>query len=346
MKEIRMVDLISQYTRIKKEIDEAISSVIDDSAFIRGKDVELFENELAAYLDIKNVIACGNGTDALQVALMSLGLEPGDEVITSDFTFIATAEVIALLGLKPVLVEPDPGSFNITAETINKSITERTRVIMPVHLFGQCADMEGILNFARKRNIFVIEDTAQATGACYTFSDGKKMMAGTMGDIGCTSFFPSKNLGCFGDGGAVFTNNDELASRIRSIVNHGMTKRYYHDHVGVNSRLDTIQAAILRVKLNYLDQYNRARSELADKYDKAFGNIKSITLPPAQKIAMADFSFKKGAIPKKAIKPYNTSEMADPSTIIRAALTCPENERLAISIWVAPTGMAVKKPIT
>lgn len=274
-----MVDLKVQYDHIKEEIGTAISLVLDSTAFIRGKEVQLFEEELASYLGVKNVISCGNGTDALQVALMTLGLKPGDEVITSDFTFIATAEVIALLGLKPVFVEPDPLTFNITTGAIEKAITARTRAIIPVHLFGQCADMEGIMALAREKGIYVIEDAAQATGSRYTFGDRSTAMAGTIGEIGCTSFFPSKNLGCFGDGGAIFTNDDSMASMIRSIVNHGMTRRYYHDHIGVNSRLDTIQAAVLRVKLKYLDSYNRARQQVAKKYDSAFANIKSLSLP-------------------------------------------------------------------
>lgn len=285
MKEIRMVDLQSQYNNIRQEIDNAISCVIGSATFIRGEEVALFEDELAGWLGVKNVISCGNGTDALQIALMALGLKPGDEVITTDFTFIATAEVVSLLGLKPVFVEPEPGTFNISVEAVKKAITDRTRAIIPVHLFGQCADMEQLLRLAGERAIAIIEDTAQATGAMYTFSDGRVAMAGTMGDIGCTSFFPSKNLGCFGDGGALFTNDDSLASMIRSIANHGMTRRYYHDHIGVNSRLDTIQAAILRVKLKYLNSYNRARQELAAKYDKAFRFQKGITIP-----ALSNFS--------------------------------------------------------
>lgn len=285
MKEITMVDLKGQYDRIKTEIDDAIRIVLSETAFIRGKEVGLFENELAEYLGVRNVISCANGTDALQVALMSLGLEPGDEVITSDFTFIATAEVIALLGLKPVFVEPDSSTFNITPEAIEKAITVRTKAIIPVHLFGQCADMEGIMALAKSRGLYVIEDTAQATGADFKFKDGTVAKAGTIGDIGCTSFFPSKNLGCFGDGGAIFTNNDTTAKLIRSIVNHGMTKRYYHDHIGVNSRLDTIQAAVLRIKLRYLDYYNNARQQLAEKYDNAFKIFKSINLPTRSKFS-------------------------------------------------------------
>jgi UDP-2-acetamido-2-deoxy-ribo-hexuluronate aminotransferase len=279
MEEIRMVDLKSQYNNIKDEIDTAIKSVIDSTAFIRGKEVGLFEEELGKFLDIANVIACGNGTDALQVALMALDLEPGSEVITTNFTFIATIEVIALLGLKPVLVEPEPGSFNISPEAVRSAISDRTKAIMPVHLFGQCANMEELKTIAQEHGLYLIEDTAQALGADYIFSDGKRSKAGTMSTIATTSFFPSKNLGCYGDGGAIFTNDNNLAGKIRSIVNHGMTKKYYHDYVGVNSRLDTIQAAILRTKLNYLDKYNEARAKAAEQYDKSFRFTNGILCP-------------------------------------------------------------------
>ena len=274
-----MVDLKTQYNNVKDEIDTAINSVIESTAFIRGREVSLFEEELANFLDIGNVIACGNGTDALQVALMALDLSPGDEVITTDFTFIATVEVIALLGLKPVLVEPYPGTFNISVSAVRDAITEKTRAILPVHLFGQCAAMEELMDIANEHQLHIIEDTAQALGSEYAFSDGRKAMAGTMGTIGTTSFFPSKNLGCYGDGGAVFTDDNKLAEKIRSIVNHGMTKRYYHDYIGINSRLDTIQAAILRVKLKYLDDYNQSRSKAAAKYYAAFRFTGGITCP-------------------------------------------------------------------
>jgi UDP-2-acetamido-2-deoxy-ribo-hexuluronate aminotransferase len=279
MKEIQMVDLGSQYERLKPEIDSAIKRVIDSTAFIKGPDVERFEQEMAAYLGIDHVVACGNGTDALQIAMMALGLKPGDEVITTNFTFIATVEVVALLGLKPVLTDPCPDSFNITPEAIEKAITPATRAIVPVHLFGQCCNMEPIIEIARKHNLYIIEDTAQANGADYVFSNGKRARAGTMGHVGCTSFFPSKNLGCYGDGGALMTCDPKLAAEIRSIINHGMKVRYYHDHIGVNSRLDTIQAAILRVKLEHLDNFNRARNEAAAFYDKAFAAIDEVTLP-------------------------------------------------------------------
>ena len=279
MKKIEMVDLRSQYIRLKADIDSAISGVIDSAAFIKGPDVKLFEEEMQRYLGVRNVISCANGTDALQIAMMALNLKPGDEVITTDFTFIATVEVVELLGLKLVLVEPDADTYNISVEAIEKAITPRTKAIVPVHLFGQCSDMEPILKLAEKHGIHVIEDVAQATGTDYTFSDGTAKKAGTMGIIGCTSFFPSKNLGCYGDGGAVFTDNDDLASLIRSITNHGMKVRYYHDNIGVNSRLDTLQAAVLRVKLRHLDAFNEARREVADYYDRELGNIQAVTIP-------------------------------------------------------------------
>ena len=279
MKKIEMVDLRSQYERYKADIDSAISGVISSTAFIKGPDVRLFEEELQRYLVVRNVIACANGTDALQIAMMALGLRPGDEVITTNFTFIATVEVVELLGLKLVLVEPDQHTFNISVEAIKKAITPRTRAIVPVHLFGQCADMESILDIANQHGIHVIEDAAQATGAEYRFSDGTVRKAGTMGKIGCTSFFPSKNLGCYGDGGALFTDDDELATLIRSITNHGMKVRYYHDTIGVNSRLDTIQAAVLRVKLRHLDAFNEARQRAAAYYDTALAALPGITLP-------------------------------------------------------------------
>ena len=279
MKELRMVDLKGQYDRIKDEIDSAIQSVLDSSAFIRGPEVAGFEEELASYLGVRHVIGCANGTDALQVALMALDLKPGDEVISTDFTFIATVEVISLLGLKPVFIDPEPDTFNISPEAIEKAISPKTKAIIPVHLFGQSADMEEILKIARKHNLYIIEDAAQAMGTEYIFSDGKRQKAGTMGDIGCTSFFPSKNLGCYGDGGAVFTNDDRLANLIRSITNHGSTKKYYHDDVGVNSRLDSIQAAVLRIKLRYLDEYNNARRNAASFYDRQLSRAPRIESP-------------------------------------------------------------------
>ena len=279
MQKIEMVDLRSQYERLKADIDSAVAGVISSTAFIKGPDVRLFEEELQRYLGVRNVIACANGTDALQIAMMALGLRRGDEVITTNFTFIATVEVIELLGLKAVLVDPDPGTFNITAEAIERAITPRTKAIVPVHLFGQCADMEPIIDLSHRHSLQIIEDVAQATGAEYRFSDGTVKKSGTMGTIGCTSFFPSKNLGCYGDGGALFTDNDELAALIRSITNHGMKVRYYHDTIGVNSRLDTIQAAILRVKLRHLDAFNEARQNAAAYYDRELSGLQGITIP-------------------------------------------------------------------
>jgi len=279
MKKIEMVDLRSQYERLRADIDNAVAEVISSTAFIKGPDVRLFEEELQRYLGVRHVISCANGTDALQIAMMALGLKPGDEVITTNFTFIATVEVIELLGLKTVLVEPDPDTFNISVEAVRKAITPRTRAIVPVHLFGQCADMEPLLELAREHGIHVIEDVAQATGAVYRLSDGTEKKAGTMGTIGCTSFFPSKNLGCYGDGGALFTDDDGLAALIRSITNHGMKVRYYHDTIGVNSRLDTLQAAILRVKLRHLDEFNEARRHAASHYDRELAGLRGISTP-------------------------------------------------------------------
>ena len=283
MREIQMVDLLAQYERLRPDIDNAIFSVINSSAFIKGPGVKLFEEELQEYLGVRNVISCANGTDALQLAMMTLGLKPGDEVITTNFTFIATIETVALLGMKPVIVDPDPGSFNISAEGIANAITEKTRAIVPVHLFGQCADMEGIMKLAARHNLLVIEDAAQATGSDYLFADGTRKKAGTIGNAGTTSFFPSKNLGCYGDGGAVYTDDDELARKIRSIANHGMKVRYHYNDIGINSRLDTIQAEILRVKLKHLDSFNRARQEVAAAYDRAFSGISQIVIPAREK---------------------------------------------------------------
>ncbi|MBW6501337.1 MAG: DegT/DnrJ/EryC1/StrS family aminotransferase [Bacteroidales bacterium] len=279
MREIQMVDLKAQYEKTGHEIDEAISSVLRSAAFIRGPEVKLFEEELQDYLSVRHVISCANGTDALQIAMMALGLKPGDEVITTNFTFIATVEVVALLGLKLVLVEPSPGDFNISPVEIRKALTPRTKAIVPVHLFGQCADMEAIMEISREHGLYVIEDTAQATGADFFFTDGSSGKAGTIGNIGTTSFFPSKNLGCFGDGGALFTNDDDLASKLRSIANHGMKQRYHYDDIGVNSRLDTLQAAILRVRLRYLDRHNNARRDVASRYDSAFSECQYIAVP-------------------------------------------------------------------
>lgn len=279
MKQIKMTDLNSQYLRIKEEIDEAIQEVIDSTAFIQGPQVNLFANSLSKYLNSKAVIPCANGTDALQIAMMALDCKQGDEVILPVHTYIATAEVIALLGLTPVFVEVDEKTFNIDVSLIESKITSKTFAIVPVHLYGQCADMEPLLKIAQKHNLYVIEDAAQALGAQYTFSDGSTMRAGTMGTVGCTSFFPSKNLGCFGDGGAVFTQDTILAEKIKVIANHGQKIKYHHEVIGVNSRLDTIQAAILNVKLKYLDVYEKSRNEVADFYDRELSSIPFIETP-------------------------------------------------------------------
>ena len=274
-----MVDLRGQYEKIKEAVDAGIREVIDSAQFVKGGKVKEFEEQLAQYLSVKHVIAVGNGTDALQIALMALGLKPGDEVITPTFTFIATAEVVALLGLTPVLVDVDYDSMCVTPEAIERAITSQTKAIVPVHLFGQNADMEGILAVARKYGLYVVEDACQSIGAKYTFSDGRVATSGTMGNIGCTSFFPSKNLGCYGDGGALFTDDDELAQKIRVIANHGMEVRYHHDVVGVNSRLDSIQAAVLLAKLPHLDEYIAARQRAAEYYNKAFEEDKRLLTP-------------------------------------------------------------------
>ena len=274
-----MVDLKGQYADIKQEVDTSIQEIIDNTAFINGPKVHQFQKNLENYLGVKHVIPCANGTDALQIAMMGLGLEQGDEVITADFTFAATVEVIALLKLTPVLVDVDPDNFNIDIDAIKKAITPKTKAIVPVHLFGQCANMEAIMQIAKEHNLYVIEDNAQAIGANYTYQDGTKAKAGTIGHVASTSFFPSKNLGCYGDGGAIFTNDDDLAHTIRGIVNHGMYERYHHDVVGVNSRLDSIQAAVLDAKLPHLDNYNQARRDAARKYNAALKDVPQITLP-------------------------------------------------------------------
>lgn len=274
-----MVDLRTQYENMQAEIDQAVLDVVRSSAFINGPEVKAFQQELENYLSVKHVIPCANGTDALQIAMMALDLQPGDEVITASFTYVATAEVIALLRLKPVLVEVNPETFNIDPEAIKKAITPKTKAIVPVHLFGQCADMDAIMEIAKEHHLFVVEDTAQAIGAVYTSKNGTSKKAGTIGTIGCTSFFPSKNLGCYGDGGALFTNDDTLATKIRMIANHGQSVQYVHDSIGVNSRLDSIQAAILRIKLKRLDQYASARNKAAEYYNTAFANHPKIKTP-------------------------------------------------------------------
>ena len=278
MKKIQMVDLQGQYEPLKAQIQASFAEVLDSAAFINGPQVQAFQKELEAYLQVKHVIPCANGTDALQIAMMGLGLKRGDEVITADFTFAATVEVIALLGLTPVLVDVDKDTFNINIEAIRKAITPKTKAIVPVHLYGRPANMEAIMQIAKEYNLYVIEDNAQAIGADFTWSDGRKQKVGTIGHVGATSFFPSKNLGCYGDGGAIFTNDDELAHILRGIVNHGMYIRYHHDVVGVNSRLDSLQACVLRAKLPHLDSYNQKRREAARLYtERLQGNPNIIT---------------------------------------------------------------------
>lgn len=282
MKKLQMVDLQTQYARIKQDIDAGIQEVIESAAFIKGPKVAAFQEHLEQYTGAKHVIPVGNGTDALQIALMGLGLKPGDEVITPTFTFIATAEVVALLGLTPVVVDVDWQTMNMDMEAVRRAITPRTKAIVPVHLFGQCADMEALMALAKEHHLYVVEDACQAIGAKYTFANGETHQAGTIGHIGCTSFFPSKNLGCYGDGGAIFTNDDALADRMRAIANHGCRVRYHHDEVGVNSRLDSIQAAILDAKLPHLDEYIAARQNAAAYYDQAFAGNDKLLIPGRQ----------------------------------------------------------------
>lgn len=279
MQKLQMVDLKRQYQKIKPEVDAAIQNVIESTMFIGGDEVKQFSTELAEYLGVKHVIPCANGTDALQISLMALGLKPGDEVITTSYTYIATVEVIALLRLKPVFVDVDADTFTMNINGLKAAITENTKAIIPVHLYGQSANMEEVMKVADEHNIPVIEDNAQAIGGTYTYSDGKTVKNGSIGAIGCTSFFPSKNLGCYGDGGAIFTNDDALADKLRMIANHGQSKRYYHEMVGCNSRLDAIQAAVLRIKLKHLDEYCDARRAVADYYDNAFKDNANITTP-------------------------------------------------------------------
>lgn len=274
-----MVDLKGQYEKIKDEINIGLQNCLDNTAFINGPAVKQFKNDFESYLNVKHVIPCANGTDALQIAMMALDLKPGDEVLCPAFTYVATAEVIGLLGLTPVMVDVCPETFNIDVTKLEKHLTEKTKAIVPVHLYGQSADMEALMNFAKKYNLFVIEDNAQAIGADYTFSNGTKYKTGTIGNIGCTSFFPSKNLGCYGDGGALMTNDDELADKIRMIANHGQEKKYYHKVLGCNSRLDTLQAEILKVKLKYLDEYSESRNKMASYYDQHLSDIVDIEIP-------------------------------------------------------------------
>ncbi|MGE7773612.1 DegT/DnrJ/EryC1/StrS family aminotransferase [Chitinophaga sp. NPDC101104] len=276
---IEMVDLKSQYEKIKDRVDSAIAACIQEGSFINGPEVKKFSAGLANYLNVKYVIPCANGTDALQIAMMALDLQPGDEVIVPAFTYVATAEVLGLLKLTPVMVDADPDTFNIDIAALEAAITPKTKAIVPVHLFGQCANMEAIIPIAKKNNLFVIEDTAQAIGADYIFSDGRRTKAGAIGNIGCTSFFPSKNLGCYGDGGALYTNDDALGEKIQMIANHGQVKKYVHKYIGVNSRLDSIQAAVLNIKLSHLDEYANARLQAANYYDEALAGIPQLKTP-------------------------------------------------------------------
>lgn len=285
MKDIQLVDLKTQYLKIKEEVDNAVISVLESTNFIKGPEVQAFQSDLENYLDVKHVIPCANGTDALQIALMAYGIGPGDEVITPSFTYVATCEVVALLGASPVFVEVYGDTFTMDVDDLRAKITPNTKAIIPVHLYGQCAQMEEIMKISEEFGIPVIEDTAQAIGAKFTFSNGEKKSAGCIGHIGTTSFFPSKNLGCYGDGGALFTNDDELAAELRMIANHGQGKRYFHDKVGVNSRLDTIQAAILQIKLRHLDSYIEARQAAANFYNERFADIPQIETP-----AVADYT--------------------------------------------------------
>ena len=279
MKKLQLVDLKTQYEKIKEEVDKAILDVIATAAFINGPEVKEFQKDLGNYLGVKHVIPCANGTDALQISLMALGLKPGDEVISPSFTYIATAEVIGLLNLTPVFIDVDRQNFTIDIQSLRNAITKKTKAIVPVHLYGHCANMEEILKIANEFNIPVIEDTAQALGSEFTFSDGSVKKAGTIGKVGCTSFFPSKNLGCYGDGGAIMTNDDDLAKTIRMVASHGQSKKYFHDIIGVNSRLDSIQAAVLRVKLPYLKEYILARKSAASYYSKAFEPFEELETP-------------------------------------------------------------------
>lgn len=345
MKKIQMVDLKSQYSHIKSAVDSAIMSVIEKTEFINGPEVSAFQGELEAYLGAKHVIPCANGTDALQIAMMALGLKPGDEVITPSYTYIATTEVIALLGLVPVFVDVDPKTFCIDPSKIEEAITSKTKAIVPVHLYGQAADMDAIMEIAKKHKLYVVEDNAQAIGCEYTHKDGSVSKTGTIGDIGSTSFFPSKNLGCYGDGGALCTNNSELAGEMKKIANHGQTVRYYHEVVGCNSRLDSIQAAVLRVKLPHLDAYCDARRKAADYYDNFFSKFEGVTTPyrdPKSKHVFHQYTLQLEGIDRNALSAY-LAEKEIPSMIyypvpahrqkMFASFGC-ENQDLPVTDWL------------
>jgi UDP-2-acetamido-2-deoxy-ribo-hexuluronate aminotransferase len=350
---IEMVDLRGQYQQIKEEINQSILKVISDANYINGSQVQSFAEKLSDYLGGAQVVPCANGTDALQIAMMALGLKPGDEVIVPAFTYVATAEVIGLLHLTPVLVDVDCDTFNISIEQVQKAITDKTKAIVPVHLFGQCTNMDAIMDIAYRHNLFVIEDTAQALGADYQFADGNKRKAGTIGHIGCTSFFPSKNLGCYGDGGALFTNNEELAASIRMISNHGQIEKYVHKVLGVNSRLDTIQAAILGVKLGYLDEYCKSRQKVAAYYDEALRSIGGIqtpvrssfsthvfhqytlVVPPRLRDALKQYLQRKG-IPSMVYYPIPLHHQEAFSSISRCSEDLSVTERLCASVISLP----------
>lgn len=345
MKKIQMVDLKSQYDHIKSAVDSAIMSVIEKTEFINGPEVSSFQQELEKYLKVKHVIPCGNGTDSLQIALMAMGLKPGDEVITPSYTYIATTEVIALLGLTPVFVDVDPKTFCIDASKIEAAITSKTKAIVPVHLYGQAADMDAIMEIAKRHNLYVLEDNAQAIGCEYTHKDGRVSKTGTIGDVGSTSFFPSKNLGCYGDGGALCTNNSELAAAMKKIANHGQTVKYVHDVVGCNSRLDSIQAAILRIKLPLLDSYCDARRKAADFYDNYFASIGGITTPyrdPKSKHVFHQYTLQLEGINRDGLSAY-LAEHGIPSMIyypipahrqkMFEAFDC-ENQELPVTDWL------------
>ena len=352
-KKIQMVDLHGQYLKIKPEIDKGVLEVIETCAFITGPQVKKFTEELAGHTGAKHVIPCANGTDALQIALMALGLKPGDEVIVPAFTYVASAEVIGLLGLTPVMVDVDPVSFNVTVDNIRKAITSKTKAIIPVHLFGQACDMEPIMKLAREHNLFVIEDNAQAIGAVYTFSDGTKKQTGTIGTIGCTSFFPSKNLGCYGDGGAIFTDDDQLAEKLRMIANHGQKIKYHHSVIGCNSRLDTIQAAVLLAKLPHLEEYGEARRKAADYYTenlKALEGLETPAISPksthvfhqytlkvkdGKRDALKDFLASKG-IPSMIYYPLPLQKQDAFKEISRAAESLDISQNLADSVLSLP----------
>lgn len=352
-KKIQMVDLHGQYLKIKAEVDKGIQEVIDTCAFINGPQVKEFGKKLEEYSGAKHVITCANGTDALQIALMSLGLQPGDEVIVPAFTYVASAEVIGLLGLTPVMVDVDPKTFNVTAENIKKAISPKTKAIIPVHLFGQSCDMEPIMKLAKEFGFYVIEDNAQAIGSVYTFSDESKKHTGTIGNIGCTSFFPSKNLGCYGDGGAIFTDDDALAERLRMIANHGQKVKYHHSVIGCNSRLDTIQAAVLNAKLPHLDEYCQARNKAAHYYTENLKDVEGISVPEelrssthvyhqytiqvhdGKRDALKDFLASKG-IPAMIYYPLPLQKQDAFKHITRAAESLDESQRLADSVLSLP----------